>query len=225
MEGDGSPPNLAANGLAAILLTQHAELLDPSSTARLLGAIQSARGIQLPQYPEFRQDNSLQGWSWVDGTFSWVEPTAWCLLALKLSGVRSEEGAARIREAEQLLLDRVCESGGWNYGNAYVLDKALRPYVPTTALGLLALQDRPEHEAVQKSLAYLEAEQLSEVSGMALGLALICLRVYGRSVGKVEQLVREQFVKTAFLGNAATMGLVLYGLSTSVHDEAATFQL
>ena len=30
-----------------------------------------------------RQDGSLQAWSWVDGTFSWVEPTAWCLLLLK----------------------------------------------------------------------------------------------------------------------------------------------
>src|SRR6478736_1185162 len=30
-----------------------------------------------------RQDNKLQGWSWIDGTFSWVEPTAWGLLALR----------------------------------------------------------------------------------------------------------------------------------------------
>ena len=215
------PPNLAVNGLVAVLVTHHPELLDPGARARLVEALRLARGIQLPQYPEFRQDNSLQGWSWVDGTFSWMEPTAWCLLALKRATDRSDTSATRIDEAERLLFDRVCQSGGWNYGNAYVLDKALHPYVPTTALGLLALQDRRDHDVVHQSLAYLEAEQLSEASGTALGLTGLCLRIYGRPTAAVEQLLHESFTGTAFLGNAAVQGLALYALTANEHDAAA----
>ena len=44
-----------------------------------------------------RQDNSLQAWSWIDQTFSWVEPTAWCLLFLKK--LRRDQRAASPAEA------------------------------------------------------------------------------------------------------------------------------
>ena len=45
------------------------------------------------------------------------------------------------QEAEALLRNRQCTTGGWNYGNAEVLGKKLYAYTPTTALGLLALSD------------------------------------------------------------------------------------
>src|SRR5439155_21023795 len=31
-------------------------------------------------------DLSLMGWPWAEDTFSWVEPTAWACLALRLAG-------------------------------------------------------------------------------------------------------------------------------------------
>jgi hypothetical protein len=33
--------------------------------------------------PEFQQDHAHRGWPWIETTFSWAEPTNWCLLALK----------------------------------------------------------------------------------------------------------------------------------------------
>ena len=110
-------------------------------TATLATKLEAARGIKLDQATINRQNNQLQGWSWIAGTFSWVEPTAWALLALRKRAAAGQRiDSRRLSEAEALLVDRCCEHGGWNYGNANMLGKELRPYVPTTAMALLALQ-------------------------------------------------------------------------------------
>lgn len=85
------------------------------------------------------QNEELHGWPWRPGNSSWVEPTAFALLALKRHG-----GHARVRMAEEMILDRRCEDGGWNYGNRRVYDVALPSYPETTALALLGLQGRKE---------------------------------------------------------------------------------
>ena len=51
-----------------------------------------------------------------------------------------------------LIYDRMCESGGWNYGNSQVLGETLWPYPDVTAIALIALRDRATSEANQKSL-------------------------------------------------------------------------
>ena len=150
-----------------------------------------------------------------------TEPTAWCLLALKQITDRSGEATDRIDEAERLLFDRMCVSGGWNYGNASVLGQELNAYVPTTALGLLALQDRQAHHVVARSLSFLETAWPSERSGTALGLTALCLRVYGRNPERVEQLLHQRFEVTEYLNNVATWGLALYALTAQDHDGAA----
>src|SRR6185503_8853454 len=53
-------------------------------------------------------------------------------------------------------------------------------HVPTTAIALLALQQRRQDPAVVRSLAFLESHWHEEPSTLALGLSLICLRTYGR---------------------------------------------
>ena len=58
---------------------------------------------------------------------------------------------------EMLVYDRMCENGGWNYGNSKVLGEALWPYPDVTAVALIALQDRAASEANQKSLRALDA--------------------------------------------------------------------
>ena len=81
-------------------------------------------------------DTTLQGWPWVVGTHSWVEPTAINVLALRSAG---QAGHPRCREAVKLLLDRQLPEGGWNYGNTTVLGHVLRPQVQPTGLALAAL--------------------------------------------------------------------------------------
>ena len=172
--------------------------------------------MRAAQYDNLRQDNSLQGWSWVDATFSWIEPTCWGLLALKKargSTPADPTAAARIAEAERLVIDRTCRPGGWNYGNAEVLKKDLHPYVPTTALGLLAMQDRRDHEAIVRSVSTLETIWHEEISGAALGLSLVSLDVFGRPVGPVLSQLVEHAASAVRFGNHHGIATALFALS------------
>ena len=75
-----------------------------------------------------------------------------------------------------MLADRCCLSGGWNYGNSNVLGKELSPYVPTTAVALLALQDRPALPEVVRSLEWLAGNWHRERSALALSLTLLAMQ-------------------------------------------------
>lgn len=210
------PVNIAFNALVAVLWQAQPDLSTPDARARLLSALVANKGIAAAQSESVGQNNSLQGWAWTDGTFSWVEPTAWGLLALKKSrAAASFEPAARARvsEAERLLIDRGCKTGGWNYGNPSMMRQDLRAFALTTALALLALQDRREHEVVTRSLAFLEREWRQEISAMALGLSMIALRVYGRPTTEIEKQLREEVPKAIAFGNLHGVAMALAGLS------------
>ncbi len=217
-DATGVSPNLGFNGLAA-LAVRGAGLLPREHATRLLNAVGRTKGAISGKGPS-RQDNTLQGWPWVDGTFSWIEPTSWCLLALKTSPalIATRQRLARIEEAERLLLDRVCQTGGWNYGNSNVLGKELNAYVPTTALALLALQDRRDHPSVQRSVEFLTRQRLAELSGMALSLTSICLRVYGVPASDVDERLAALAKRHAFFNNIHIGAMALYSLTGRDHD-------
>ncbi len=146
---------------------------------------------------------------WIDGTFSWVEPTAMAVIALKRH--RALPGAqARIAEGQRLLLDRACRVGGWNYGNANVLGRQLEPHTPPTALALMALRDRRDSDAVQRSHQYLSAHALDERSGLALALTRVALGVLDSPVPTLAHALAEQWTRSAFLGNLHVTALALY---------------
>jgi hypothetical protein len=185
------PPNAAFNAVAAIALG-----LSPADAAladALVGKLVVVKGATSAQFPELRQNNSLEAWSWISGTASWVEPTAWCVLALKhrQAHVRASIVRERIRAAEDFLVDRACVAGGWNYGNPNVYGTDLIPHVPTTALGLLALQDQRHHPVVARALTRLQADAPGERSHLALALAILCLRVYGVGVSELTSTLTD----------------------------------
>jgi hypothetical protein len=123
-------------------------------------------------------NGELRGWSWIEGTFSWVEPTSYALLALKRTG---DPVHPRIQEAERLLLDRVCSDGGWNYGNRKVREIALTSMAPTTALAAMALQGgRDSRPVVQRALELLDREVVRRPSSLSLALTILCFDVYRR---------------------------------------------
>jgi hypothetical protein len=203
VEDPGWPINIGFNALVGFLWFIRPALGSDLQRRALLGALVATKGIRVETTAPKGQDNSLQGWPWIDATFSWVEPTSWGLLALKAArhaGMTSGEADARIAEAERLLVNRVCRGGGWNFGNASVMNQDLRPYVPTTALALLALQDRPNEPAVVSSLAFLEKHWSDEPSGTSMGLSLICLDAFGRDVTALDERLR------AHAGDAVTFG-------------------
>ena len=182
------------------------------SLAMLVDGVTCAKGIRIPESPINRQDDAIQGWAWIDGTFSWVEPTCWALLALKAAATIFPVVETRINEGERLLIDRCCADGGWNYGNSNMLGQTLRPYVSTTALALLAMKGRESEACVERSLAFLKEQRLSEPSAMALSLTIVALRAFGEVVQDVNDLLIAQWRRTEFLGNAHLMGLALNSL-------------
>ena len=214
LEQRGGSANYAFHGVA--MLAIHALRVDyAGGNDVLLGGLQRVRGDALPESTINRQNNSLQGWSWIPGTFSWVEPTAWCLLGLKkwarVPGKRIDRG--RIEEAERLLIDRCSMSGGWNYGNSNMLGQELKSFVPTTAIALLAMQDRGELPEVQRSIDFLEREATRERSGSALALALMALAAFGRPVSGIRETLMAQVPTTLEFGNQMSVAMSLYSLS------------
>lgn len=221
LDTPGAPVNYAFNGLAALAYLRHSDGVKAAEL--ILRPLTRAKGIRLAQSAAVRLDASLQAWPWIDATFSWVEPTAWCLLALKKHRRHGEipDEAPRVREAERMLLDRACRSGGWNYGNSVVFGQELEPYVPTTALVLLAMQDRRDDPVVARGVRYLEAHATSEPSTVALALSLVCLRVFGLPGEGIEEGLIRQLPFSRSLGSVVGLAVSLYALTEAQHAMAA----
>jgi hypothetical protein len=132
-----SSPLWAAGSLA--LLALHRLESEPKVRSELIELLLTSSVYRMEQNDSVKWNGQLRGWPWVDGTFSWVEPTSYALVALKAAGIRKHE---RVLEAERLLCDRVCPDGGWNYGNPRVRNEDLPSMVPTTALAAIRLRCR-----------------------------------------------------------------------------------
>ena len=71
--------NVAFSGLAGIVL---APARDRAIARDLMAALVHTKGVAIPPSTINRQDNALRGWAWTSDTFSWVEPTATCLVGV-----------------------------------------------------------------------------------------------------------------------------------------------
>lgn len=121
-------------------------------------------------------DHSLHGWPWVTATYSWIDPTALGVIALKVAG-RGDH--PRVLEAERLILDRQCLHGGWNYGNRLMYGAELRPMPENTGLALDALQGLVAKASLEPSLKYLKAAISTLRTPIALTFGLLGLGAWG----------------------------------------------
>jgi hypothetical protein len=166
-------------------------------------------------------EENLRGWKWNPDTANWVEPTSYALMFLKKflqsSADPQANGGSAIKpivaEAESLLYQRMCEDGGWNYGNARVLGEELRPYPLTTAIALIALQN-PQSPECQRSLGYLQRAVPGERSALALCMTVHCFSVYGIRVEPHVQAAEVLYRETQFLQNIKTSALALLALQS-----------
>jgi hypothetical protein len=212
----GAPVNFAFNAIAALGCLQA-----PGATALVTGLarlIVQARGITLEQNDVQRQDNSLQAWPWIDQTFSWVEPTAWCMLLLKKGRALGIDGAAdRITVAEKLIRDRVCHDGGWNYGGSNVYGQELYAYVPTTAITLMAMQDRRDDPVVVKSLEFLKTNAHTEPTTEALGLTMTCFSIYGLPTEAIRKQIQPAIEISRVREHVLGLAMALYAVGGGTH--------
>jgi hypothetical protein len=130
-------------------------------------------------------DASIQGWAWVDGTFSWVEPTAWAVLSLQRQGLA---GNTRCVEGLRMLVDRQCSDGGWNSGNPDVLGAELPGYL--YAAGLCAMS-MPPSDAVDQALKFAEGVR-SAPSVMNLSFAILARLRHGLDPAAEVKLLLER---------------------------------
>jgi hypothetical protein len=185
-------------------------------TGRYEKFLLSVRGNRIDEANSrlLKLDGGLQAWAWAMGTASWVEPTAYALLALKAHGLGAHE---RVKVGERFLLDRACYEGGWNYGNKEVLDVVLEPMPTVTAYALLALQDLDRtHEVITKSLRYLEAELAARQSSLALALGVLCFDAYARETERlVAGLLARQEADGSWRGNYHLTALAALALDAA----------
>ena len=136
----------------------------------------NARGEPIEHNPDTSShDPSIVGWAWVGQTHSWIEPTAYATLALR---ARGRSGDPRLRDAVRLILDRAIPAGGWNYGNARVLQNTLRPFPATTGVALAALAGEPKNAAIDAAIAFLTGQLERVRSPLSLSWGLIGLRAW-----------------------------------------------
>src|SRR5262245_21045689 len=205
----------------ALALTTRLALGDSalSQIRPLARALVDARGIALTS-SSIEGEKTRDGWSWVDGTFNWVEPTSWALLALKKCRARDitiRDIDSRVHDGEAMLVDRMCAAGGWNYGDSATFGRDLPAYVPTTASALLALQDRGDEPFVQHSLDYLEQHAANHPSSRALALSALALQHHGRAAVAVEDQLRRWLDRHP-TSDAASIGMALCALGQSGAD-------
>ncbi len=216
VEPSSGEVNFGFNGLAALVMSAP-QLVTSAVTRRIVSALIEARGVAVSTSPVIRQDTSLQAWSWTRGTFSWVDPTAWCMLALKRWPGLPEATRARVAVAEEVLRDRVCPGGGWNFGNGEVYGQGLPAHVPTTAAGVLALQDRSGDPLVQSAVAFLERAALLEGSTTALALSALALASVGRPSSRIVAALGAHAPASESFGNIAALGMAAYALDCAAH--------
>jgi hypothetical protein len=153
----------------------------------------------------------LKGWSWTPGAFSWVEPTAYSLMALKKirSIPNTPKASDRIQQGEKMVYDRMCDGGGWNYGTPSVLGEKGWPYPDITALTLIALQDHAQASANRISLKALEKMLAQEKSGLSLSWSILCFSIYGLDVTEWKKVLAKNFEQTLSLGETKSIALAL----------------
>lgn len=107
-----------------------------------------------PRDPKFGHDTALAGWSWAPATHSWLEPTAFFVVALCEAGYADN---ARRLEGVKLLVDRLLPSGGANYGNTVVFDQELLEHPHSSGVVAWALAGEPVDDSrLEKTIQRLK---------------------------------------------------------------------
>jgi hypothetical protein len=170
-ESPGWPTSLAVLAWKAANSKDHGGQIERAATWIL-----QAHGKTMPRVPEFGHNSEIPGWSYADETSCWLEPTALAVFALKAIGHAQH---ARTRDGVGLLIDRLLESGGCNYGNTAVLGQTLRPHIQPTGLALLALAGESDPTGrLAKSVTWLRQAIGGETPSASLAWALLGLRMH-----------------------------------------------
>lgn len=189
------------------------------SVQKTLDRLLTIQGRQVEDDPEVADmsdiNNKRVGWPWALNTFSWVEPTAWACLALRLAG---KGGDPRVIEGMRLLVDRAFDRddekgvlGGINYGNRYVLGKLTDPIPAPTALMLLALQGYGKLPRMQAARQYLRNSVEGNGDLEHLGWAKLALHAHGEDVVDFDERITRSYA--AAVADGRPLSVVRHALA------------
>jgi len=183
-----------------------------AAMGRATAAILASAGKTHPQPADMGHDTTLVGWTWADGTHSWQEPTAMCVLALKATGAGDHP---RAREGVRLLVDRLLPDGGCNYGNTSVLGQTLKPHLEPTGVTLLALAGESDPSGrLERSIAYARETAPSCRAAASLAWGLLGLAAHGQLPQSAGDWLAESYELTrrgAFLPRRTLLALAALG--------------
>jgi hypothetical protein len=138
-------------------------------------------------------DMTLVGWPWIEGTHSWLEPTAMAILALDREGLAYHP---RVTEGIRVVLNRALSQGGWNYGNTSVFGRQLRPQPGPTGLALLALAAQASKlrpRSVDPAIAYLLRTLPDVRAPISLAWGVLGLRAWNASPAAAADWLSESY--------------------------------
>ena len=159
-----------------------------------------------------------RGWPWDPKCFHWLEPTAYCLLALKLPQAPEKDLHKQVVHfADKFITEHACQGGGWNHGNNTSLGAFLPPYRLTTAEALLALQNLPADEKVQQALSYLKSQADQDSSSLSLAFSILALNSYDQSSDKELAFLLGRQAQDGSFG-PTTMSTALSALALEAAD-------
>lgn len=173
--------------------TNPAERRYAAQSERAVEWLLDAKGDPMPRSAVLGHDSTIIGWPWVLGTHSWLEPTAWAVLAL---GSADEADHPRTREGVRMLIDRLLPTGGANYGNTFVLGQRLRPQVEPTGLALLALHGEVDRSGrIDAACDYLLAALKPETPPISLSYGVLGLAAHDRLPDQFATLVEAAYAR------------------------------
>ena len=209
--------------LAAIIAedskARRAEAVSPFNVSRAVQWILKTAGDSAETDETLRKTAKV-GWPWVNGTYSWVEPTAIHTVALKAAGYASH---TRTQEAMAMLVERLLPSGGCNYGNTVVLGQELRPHIQPTGLAMLALAGQADSdERIERSLDYLATNLSAETTSASLAYGLIGLAAHDRypagAANWLEAAYRHTMARDGAAYKLALLSLAALGVRLPAGD-------
>lgn len=183
---DGSVPSSATpnapawtTGLATLAWSSAPPSLSASHRDHVDAAARwllSISGEPIPPRPDFfGHDSTLCGWPWVRGTHSWIEPTAYAILALRAIGRADND---RVREGLRVIFDRAIPGGGWNHGNTRVYQQMLPPFPAPTGIVLAALSGMPRTPGIDAAIEYLTRMLADVRAPITLGWGVLGLTAW-----------------------------------------------
>jgi hypothetical protein len=205
---------------ALAALAWHGSVSHKDHQDRAISFLLQTAGRHWERKPDdvWSHDAAIRGWPWIENTFSWVQPTALALLALRLSG---NSGHSRAREAMRMIMDRQLPHGGWNYGNAIVYGQELYPQPESTGMALAAIAGGVERKEVELSIRYLNTGRYR--TPLSLGWALLGLGAWGERPRGAQKWIVESLHRQGKYGEYGTTLLSLLILAYQSEGDVIAF--